>query len=174
MAEEDVYLSGSREKVEEREEAADKEAARALDQASSASEREAKLALEERLEDQDRRLAELTKALRAQGKPVGNLALAGNGHALSDAVGKMLEGKKVVQIMLHSDPSNLASNYDVNVSINGKTWTLPRGVPVEVPVEVVEVLVHAEVQGVQRIVDAEGYPHAQRITYQRFPFTIIG
>jgi hypothetical protein len=173
---EDEYLVSNRERVEERAHAADKATERALDASSDKAERMARLALEERMAAQEARLAALTSAMKQQGRPVGNIAVAGP-HAsetMAEITKKMLEGKSSVQILIHSDPRDLGNNRPVDVNVNGRVWKLPRGVPVEVPTFVVEVLAHAEVNGVQQIVDADGYPHMVHVVYQRYPFTVIG
>lgn len=84
---------------------------------------------------------------------------------------KLLKERKSVHIIIQrSDNPNL--NYPVFVGVNGRNWEIPRGKPVEVPVEVVEVLSHARVDGTQQLVTPEGDVDVVPVNHVRFPFTI--
>jgi len=55
---------------------------------------------------------------------------------------KDIESERKVMLMIHKTEGDTGS-IDVPVSINGKTWLIKRGVEVEVPAYVVEVLQNA-------------------------------
>ena len=66
------------------------------------------------------------------------------------------EKEEMVTFQLHKDSSKYSS--DVFVGINGKTWLIKRGVPVELPKPVYDVLaesMHADALLAERIANTE-------------------
>lgn len=76
----------------------------------------------------------------------------------------------VIQLMSHEEP---ARNFPVPVSVNGRLWKLPRGEPLVVPVEVIEVLDNARVNTVIKEIDDNGNPHIVKRDYLSYPYTIL-
>ena len=66
------------------------------------------------------------------------------------------EKEEMITFQLHKDSSKYSS--DVFVGINGKTWLIKRGVPVELPKPVYDVLaesMHADALLAERIANTE-------------------
>lgn len=90
---------------------------------------------------------------------------------LTDQMRTLLAGRRSAKIIIQvsDDP---AKNYPVMVGVNGRNWELPRGQVVDVPVEVIEVLSNARVEGTQMHVTPEGDRRVVQVNQLRFPFTI--
>lgn len=168
---EETYLGDDPETVEAREAAADKAEERALDQASSARDRE--------LEELRAQLAEVTaevKRMAAEGHGVERMAAS----AIEDVRRQQREnlyralieaGDKVtIQLHTHEDP---ARNGKVPVSVNGTTWELARGRPVEVPVCVLAVLDNCRVKNWSPEVDENGEKRMVEHDYLMYPYTML-
>jgi hypothetical protein len=76
----------------------------------------------------------------------------------------------VIQMHTHEEAGR---NYPVHVAVNGQVWNLPRGVPVRVPVCVVEALDHAHVDTLIKEVDGEGNPHLRHYDFLYYPYSML-
>ena len=139
---------------------------------------------QERAEDR-RKIQTLTEALAETNDLVKKLAADKGGYTGAIAAAEGIEAEHENRkrysairargnrctITLHSNPDP-ALNQPVPVAVNGRKWTLPRGVPLEVPAEVVEVLDHAEVDTWVNQVDDEGNPRHVHLKYLVYPYTL--
>lgn len=169
QVEESLFLSGGQEAQEELDANLDKQAEREEDNLTASMVREMKATYEARLDKQERLISQLVAK-------VGALVLPKTPDAdteayLNEQTRTLLAGKKTVKIVIATS-DNPGLNVPVMVGLNGQNWELPRGQAVEVPVQLVEILSNARVEGTQMLVTPDGDRSTVRVNQLRFPFTI--
>ena len=169
VLDEQVYLGGDPEEEEAREEACDKIEEQRLNDETSVSRQE---------------YNDLLERLRANEEYVKKL----HGSSLDDIIHQDREKDKerlrralydriraaggTCRIQLHTTDSP-GGNSPVPVNHNGRAFSLPRGVPVEIPVEVLEVLDHATVSHYRPEIQPDGTSMNIPHNFERFPYTAI-
>lgn len=112
------------------------------------------------------------------GKRVGGLTLPGKSGSdaaqyMVNQVETLIDGRPTVKILLQTS-ENPGQNWPVDVSINGKKISIPRGEIMEIPSDYVRVLQNAVVDSWHKFVGADGGITQTRVHFWKYPFSIVG
>ena len=169
VLDEQVYLGGDPEEEEAREEEADKIEEVRLNDETAVSRQE---------------YNDLLERLRANEEYVKKM----HGSSLDEIIQQDREADKTrlrralydrirsaggtCRIQLHTTDQP-GGNAAVDVSHNGRSFKIPRGEPVEIPVEVLEILDHATISHYRPEIQPDGTSMNVPHNFDRFPYTAI-
>lgn len=77
------------------------------------------------------------------------------------------------RIVLHRDPTPKAKNTPVHLGVNGRLVQVPRGIPVDIPTEMVEILENARSKTLTEVDGANGRPTFVETETISYPYQLI-
>lgn len=77
------------------------------------------------------------------------------------------------RIMLHRDPTPKAKNNPIHLGVNGRLMQVPRGIQVDIPTEMVEVLENARTKALTEVDGPNGRPVFVETESISYPYQLI-